>query len=306
MACSTAYVAKYDDGTMVPASSLDRLLRKKGADVQVTYYDYLAGKPLTPETTAAFRAKVVSAVERKEYETTDHVFTSVTVSGVLFLYVSLDNSVRANRAGHPVYERLGAICAVINRVIEDHSDVVVFFSESCRASFKEVHGVRRDVTSWLDIRCTIAETLGLLFLAEKRNNEDQSGMSFGISAFYRGRKIDTYFAQQVLDEGYGSATLGVKLTTGEVCWGVHFPLDFRRSGSENAAHKTMLGLQKVFNAYDGSVCALGDFNTIPGTIEDAIMEAVSPVFELIGGDTLTFYGSYFDTIPVDESWPSLV
>ena len=64
----------------------------------------------------------------KRYDTTDHLISSVTIDGVMFLYVSLDNSVRSNKAGHPLYTRLDAICNVVTTIIEKNQEVVVFFA----------------------------------------------------------------------------------------------------------------------------------------------------------------------------------
>lgn len=36
----------------------------------------------------------------------------------------------------------------------------------------------------------------------------------------------------------------------------------------------MVNLQNVMKEYEGSVCAMGDFNTIPGYIADAINSAL--------------------------------
>ena len=224
----------------------------------------------------------------------------------MFLYVSLDNSVRSNKAGHPLYTRLDAICNVVTTIIEKNQEVVVFFSESCRPSFLlDANDMKQNVVSWLDMRKTICKLCGLTFLAEKRNNEDPSGMSFGVSAFERCSKIDTYFSRNILSEGFGSVALGVKLNTGSICWGIHFPLDFRGQASDNLGYKAMVGLQNVFEEYNGSYCALGDFNTIAGNIENAILNALKPSFELIGGDVYTFFGGYYDTIQ-EQNWEPLL
>ncbi len=62
------------------------------------------------------------------------------------------------------------------------------------------------------------------------------------------------------------------------------------------------------NEYPGSVCALGDMNTIPGMINDSIRKVVkdnSDKYELLlDSDTLTFYGSYYDTVPISALGPN--
>lgn len=43
--------------------------------------------------------------------------------------------------------------------------------------------------------------------------------------------------------------------------------------------------------------AMGDFNTIPGFIEDAILEAIEPEFEFLVTDFgPTFFGAHYDRI----------
>jgi len=115
--------------------------------------------------------------------------------------------------------------------------------------------------------------------------------------------ISKYHVQNILPAGFGSGMVGMCLKSGETVWGLHFPLDFKGDGEKNNNYIAMVELQKVMKAYPGSVCAMGDFNTIPGKIEDLMMSAISDEFKFLLKDFYSFFGLYFDTIDVkrDES-----
>lgn len=50
--------------------------------------------------------------------------------------------------------------------------------------------------------------------------------------------------------------------------------------------------------YKGSVCALGDMNTIEGNINDSIRQSIENTdYKLVLNNTLTFFGAFYDTIP---------
>ena len=103
--------------------------------------------------------------------------------------------------------------------------------------------------------------------------------------------IETYFVRSILTEGFGSAATGIKLKTGEIIWGINFPLDFKGNNEENLGYKTMINLQQLMKEYKGSICALGDFNVIPGKISDAINQAISQDFEFVLNDEPSFFWS---------------
>ncbi len=287
----------------VPASPLDNVLHIRAAPSPVvTFFDFLTGEPLDTNNRPNFYRVIIKNAHEKVYPTTDHLITDVEVGGFHFLYVSLDNSARSNANGHPLYKRLGAICRVLNQILDSlGGKCIVFFSESCRPSFSGDVDHKENLTSWISMRRTIEETCDLRFLIEKRNNDDASDMSFGLSVFYTSvtaNVIATYFTRNILSEGFGSAAVGIKLITGEMVWGIHFPLDFKGQGTDNLGHKTMVNLQKLMLEYPGSVCAFGDFNTIPGAITETIRQAIQPEFEFVLDHTLTFFGAYYDTVPL--------
>uniref|UniRef100_A0A6G6ACH4 Endonuclease/exonuclease/phosphatase family protein n=1 Tax=Borely moumouvirus TaxID=2712067 RepID=A0A6G6ACH4_9VIRU len=290
---------------VVPASPLDNVLKFKNFnEIQVELYDFYQGNLLTPENRKNFYEVVVQNAINKNYPTIDHLITCVKIGEVNFLYVSLDNSVRANMNGYPLYKRLDAICQVLNNIINKLDKCIVYFSESCRYSFLGDRDKRENITSWLSIRDMISERCNLQFIIEKRNNDDSSDMSFGISVFCTDsvkKYIQTYFVKSILLEAFGSVAVGIKLKTGQIIWGIHFPLDFRTEGENNPGFKTMVNLQYLMEEYSGSVCAFGDFNTVPGNISYSINKAIKPDFEFMLVEELTFFGTYFDTIPIDNN-----
>lgn len=54
--------------------------------------------------------------------------------------------------------------------------------------------------------------------------------------------------------------------------------------------------------YKNTVCAIGDFNIIPGKISKCMSYAISPEYIFVLKSRLTFFGSYFDTIPRDKKY----
>jgi hypothetical protein len=172
-------------------------------------------------------------------------------------------------------------------------------------------GPSDNTVSWMSMRQTISHKCDLFYLTEKRNNEDPSNMSFGISAFVCpsvANLIDSYYGVPILSEGFGSVALGVKTIDGNIVWAVHFPLDFKNKANMNHGYIAMTNLQSVLSTYTGSVCAFGDFNTIAGDVADAIKSAILPTYQFVLDNQLTFFGSYYDRITInpDEDWTQLV
>jgi len=159
----------------------------------------------------------------------------------------------------------------------------------------------------VDMRTTISKNCNLEFLTEKRNNEDPSDMSFGVAVFHRTTpgQVKSYYGNSILDEGYGSVAVGVKFMDDSIYWGIHFPIDFKNHGKDNYGYKAITGLQTLMDTYTGSVCAFGDFNTIPGHILDAIELGVRTDDYSLISNSDTFFGAYYDTIPAIDEWTEL-
>jgi len=306
----------------VAATSLDNVLAPKAlaAHVQVRFFSMNSGLPVTtPEEKAAFYQEIVEQRAREEYLTTDHMITVVTYHDKHYMYVSLDNSVRANSCGYPLKDkRLAAICRVINQVIAYlDGNTVLFCSEACRPSFDGGMAEKKDPVSWLHMRRDMAQMTGLCYVTECANNQDPGNMAFGIAAFCTKNLIEHvrgYYGVSVLDVGFGSVMVGVEMPgaddgPNEIIWAIHFPLDFRGKGEENQGYQTMRNCQAVMTKYQGSVLAFGDFNTIPGHIEDAIVSAIQPEFQFLVDDYgPTYFGSHYDLVPLNgaDCPPSLV
>jgi hypothetical protein len=97
------------------------------------------------------------------------------------LYVSLDNSVRANINGFSLVasNRLDRICKLVKTINPD----VVFFSEACRKSFEGGMDVQKNPVYWMDMRQTIIKITGMVYCCECANNFDEKQMSFGVAMF---------------------------------------------------------------------------------------------------------------------------
>ncbi len=299
------------ENELVPASCLDNVLRNKNAqNVVANLYDIVNGDSLTEENKQNFYKLITEERKQKIYKTTDHLITHVFCENINWLYVSLDNSVRSNMNDEPLFKRLFALCELVNKVISKFNkdeSCIVFFSESSRMSFTGGMNNKLNIHPWFEMRNSIEKYCNLKYITEKRNNEDPSGMSFGISVFCSEsamQYIDLYYGVSILSEGFGSCAIGIKTVTNKIVWGIHFPLDFKGDGVNNQGYKTMKNLQKTMIEYTGSVFAFGDFNTVRGKCENAVCDAIDTEnFEFIVKDELTFFGSYYDTIKKDgEEW----
>ena len=296
----------YLDPAIVQGFPLDNVLASRQAQIDWKLRSFLDGKILTPDDMPAFHAQVQSNLTNKLYPTTDHLIIEArqTESPVRFLYLSLDNSVRANQAGYPLKDRLSALVDVIKEAV-GFDPVIIFFSEACCPSFSGSDA--KSGLSWFQMRC------GLSYLGECANNEDLNCMAFGIAAFASPsamKYIRSILPRHISTEGRGSGALGVELVGGESCveryalssdmpngeiiWGIHFPLDFQIRGAENPGAKAMVGLVKLMTEYEGSVWAMGDFNTIPGSIDETIRAATGSAFEFRIEGRDTFFGAYYD------------
>lgn len=301
---------RYPDNRVVPMSPLDNVFYCKSSNPPVIrLYSPLDGSPLdVKELIPKLRNNIV----KKLYPGTDHAILVIRIpfkddTYVSFIYVSLDNSVRANTMGHAVKNRLSQICSLVRSVLflENTVHKIIFFSEACRPSFDGNREHKINLVTWKEIIQTMEKEVPMKWLAEKTYNDDPTGMAMGLAAFYSSSDKDSFIKQvhmhRLWTEKTGSVTIGIELTTGQIIWGVHFPLDFQSVGSTNPAHTTMLNLQKLMKEHVNTVCAFGDFNLVPGTIRDAIASAVSEDFQFaVGPEQLTFFGSYFDTVADPE------
>lgn len=298
---------KLSEQNIVPVSPLDNfLIPKNFENYKITFYNILTGEPLcSREQIQSFYKEITKLVEEGKYLTTDHLIYSIEIDSIIYLYVSLDNSVRSNQNGFSLaHTRLENLMRVVKKIIYNQNYMfVVYFSESCRPSFVGDVKERRDEISWITMRQTINQITGLEFLTEKRNNDDFSGLSFGLSVWITPNMYDTifnYYSTSLLNLGFGSVAVGVRTKNNNIVWGIHFPLDFKNTGLENHGAITMNSLIELMNQYHGSVCAFGDMNTIPGNICNSIKEVVekSGKYKLVCNDVYTFFGSFYDTIPV--------
>ncbi len=208
--------------------------------------------------------------ESKVYTTTDHLVTHVTAEilgeTIHFLYVSLDNSCRANTQGFCLNTRISEICKLVTNALQEKGDCIVCFSEACRPSFYgDEKSEKTTSTPWFWLREFIASKCDLHFLGEAKNNE--SVLSFGLAMFCTPDLVSFIHdvrTERLLTEGFGSVALGVQLydKDGPILWGVHFPLDFNQDFDVNKNLVTLRALCKLLK--QSKSCAIGDFNTIPG------------------------------------------
>lgn len=298
-----------EDGVAVPASSLDQILHQKDSPVVKYLHSMYTGKRVNIKDEAIFHAEVFRKTTEKEYETTDHMPISMEINSIWYLYVSLDNSVRANQFGRALKYRLAKLCTVVVQAIKEcGGSCVVYFSESCRPSFDGNNlDDMKDKMTWFLMREYISKKCSLYFLGECSNNEDSSNMAFGVSAFctdYYRYVISAVIPRRILKEGFGSGAIGIEIN-GVIVWGVHFPLDFKNKGDENLGAITMKTLCILMNSCPSISYAFGNFNTIPGDITDAIVSSISEDMCFADTTRLTFFGAHYDRVKKSE-WIPLI
>lgn len=288
----------------VAISKLDCILKFAGSNIKPRFFSPIDGMEITPDNFPSFLELWKTRTASQIYTTTDHLFIYVEIGNVGFLYVSLDNSVRANMSGSPLKLRIPALCEVITTCIKNinKQNIVVFFSEACRPSFDGGMNNKTNVVLWEDLKTIIQTNCGLLHIGECSNNNDGSGMSFGISAFCMGNSeyIDDVILERILTDTLGCGAVGIKLPTGEIGWGVQLPLDFKGIGKENRGAKGLEGLVEIMNKHSGSVCGIGDFNMLPGQITQSIASVIPENMELTTAPFATFFGAWFDTFEPKE------
>lgn len=296
----TTYASVVYDSTFVPVNLLDNVLTFASNSPKCNLHSFLTGEIITTDNASRIYSEVAANTKNKIYPTTDHMFISTECNGRKICYVSLDNSVRSNAAGHPLKDRLSALCDAINGMM---TACVIFLSESCRASFDTNDVVNQpNRMSWQRIRRYIEKVCLVTYLGECANNEDS--MAMGVSAFCTYdyvQYIDTVMPRHLCT---GSGAVGIKFTDGSIVWGIHFPLGNKSASNDKIPAETlaMNGLVKLMRSHSGSYCAIGDFNTIPGKISDNIMAEIPIDMQFVLKDSLSFFGSYYDTISTDEKY----
>ena len=297
------------DGDKVgPSSCLDNILSFKESGIEnYSLLNVLDGSVLTKENRPNMYKNLIELVRTKKYLTTDHAIVKVKhKNGITYIYISLDNSVRSNICGHPLKDRLPEICNLINNIIRNtNGKCVLFFSEACRPSFEGNNNERKNEITWFEMKNIISETCNLRFIGEVRNNNDSSGMSFGLSSFCTENcteYIQDYFGVVLTLKSFGSVALGVKVKSEEIVWAIHFPLNFK---DPNINYECTIELIKTMKNYKGSIFAFGDFNSFD-SFDDALRKAVveNSEFELLI-DELSFFASYYDTIPNNNKFKLL-
>lgn len=308
----STYIVKNED-LVVPASPLDNILTKQGITVEYNFHSVYDGTIIDDSNRSNFYSKVIENTIAKKYEHTDHLFISMKIKGIHYGYVSLDNSVRANQFGSALKNRLSTLCeAIIGFIRECNNSCVIFFSESCRPSFdgNDLSNRINEMT-WFEIREHISDKCNLYYLGESANNEDSNNMAFGVSAFCTNNcrpLIHSVLPKRILNIGFGSGTIGIKMKNGDTIWGIHFPLDFRMEGEDNLGAKTMKGLCALMKTCLGDSYAFGNFVTIPGKIERAVGDAIDDDMSFAVAKQLTFFGSYYDTVRItsEDDWTPFV
>jgi hypothetical protein len=293
---STEYYISKNEDTYVPAARLDNVLVKIQGDASsqelVTFELRSCDDGTVIDDRQQFYIDIISRNKLAEYPATDHCPIILTVGGFKFAHISLDNSMRSATAGHGLCTRLVGIMRVVENIDAD----VVFFSKACRKLFTS-NGM-----PWVHCRRFIENTGKLHFIGEHADDYDISGMAFGIAAFAKQRFIDHGYdciiPAKLIPDGFGSAALGIRLSDKSIIWAVHMPLDFAPICESNKNIRAMNSLCKLMDdtSMGNSICAFGDFNTIPDHTDIPMTDVATSYGYRFLNNELTFFGSYYDTV----------
>ena len=289
--------------TMIVASSLDHAVwssKTHRAPPVVMWFDQFNGDEIRDDRHGAdtLHRKASRATEFAEHHTTDHAIQVVVTCSGRYAFVSLDNSDRANKAGHPLTTRLHNICRVIRRLICNTAATTpidaVFFSEANRPSPHTVGGTS---ATWPEMAAKISEWCSLHYVGVNANND--GAMSFGVACFVREELANevTGIPRHLSHEGWGCAAFGLR-HNGRVVWGVHLPVDFRNPPATNVGVLTAAKFGALYDSEPDSDVIFGDFNTFHGPIGDGILAEIARQGFLSASRSVTFISSYFDTCPV--------
>jgi len=296
------------EGKMTPCSNLDCILATK--PITYKYLDPYDGLDITEETFPNVIRTARNQHVSKVYKTTDHsiilIEYEVDNKKINVLFFSLDSSVRANENGFPLYSRVDNLIELINKIIARlGGDCLLFFSEACRPSFLGPMNNRENIVSWTTIKDQIISGVkGLESVGDYPNNSNE--MSFGIAVFSLGVKVTDVFVENLMQKdnkpiGFGCSCVGIQLVDGSIIWGTHFPIDFKGIKEESNSYIVMARLVEVIKSYKSTIFAFGDFNMIPGNMEEAIILAFKTLktedMNLIRSQFISFFPAYFDTIP---------
>jgi hypothetical protein len=291
-------------GKTLPVSMLDHVIYKdKVHDAPiVTYYCPSTGDILSK---ASYQLAINNAIN-EIYPATDHTPFSFEIEDSLkVLYVTFDCSIRSENAGHPLWDkRLINICKMVKKINAD----LVFFSEACRKS-ANVH--------WLQMRLKITELTELEYCLESTNNFSKDSMSLGVAMF--AKKTALYHLESIqatrlveVDPSisfWGSGCIVVKTKTGTVLVGCQFPIDLKRTGSDNLTGKAMKSLIALLDDCIKSVndraYGFGDFNTIEGNMAESVYDVLVKTNWKMTDGIYTFLASYYDEVQGDTKFTEM-
>jgi hypothetical protein len=310
----------------VTASTLDNVLVVEGSqlEVPVTVYDPFEARELDETTRDLVLAQHHEKISSETYQTTDHAYVLVETPRThdAVLVVSLDNSERANKHGHPAADRIPAVCKHINKIFDEWrtksrqpGHFMVTFLEGCRRSFTEfkwkgsiiVEEVPWDFpTRWeKPMIVQIEEHCDVTWMNQDAKN-NPGDMSFCLATFSKTHEspatYDVHLAtHSLITTGHGSAA--VQLTFGaepvrDSVWVVGLPLDLSHEDG-GVTGEALTELARLMKQDPNAVCAVGDMNTISGRNTDALLEVMASegLKPLLNFTTPTYFGAYFDLVP---------
>lgn len=300
-----AFLAKKEN-QYVPAGNLDQVLCQNASNFTIDLYTPEGG--VLGET--GYITSAIELIRNKTYTHTDHLILVLKNGNHIVIYVSLDNSVRANISGFPLKgARLNNIAAAIRDImaIYENNKVVLCCSEAGRPSFDGGMDAQENRVEWKEMAATIANISGLQYRDVFKNNDHE--MAFGIAVFTSPDLTLTMTGHNLLgDNGFGSAAVQISVPgfANDII-AVHFPVDFHRQGADNYGAITMASLLELIGSTNA--VAFGDMNLIrDGGIRDAItaemasfnkdLDTGKQITFRIPVDLPTFYGAFFDTVNV--------
>lgn len=222
-------------------------------------------------------------VEDQIYTNTDHAIMVIELEdGTTIIHYTLDASVRANKNNASVGMRLQNMLCTLFKVMSCYSKVILCVNESGRATFDK----DSNPISWDEIIDNFINYLGFNYLGLYRNNPGE--MAFGISVFASpslSGKVNI-LPQNITTSG--CAVVGICYNS-FIYWCSYFTI--KKEDNQEA----FTDIVKLFDKYENTQFAFGDFNTIFPNVE---LVNILQEYELLTCKYGTFIGAYFDLVPV--------
>jgi hypothetical protein len=275
-----------------PVSCLDLVLEKDGNKVikSVRYLDH-KGQFLASSENGITPSRMLEFLT-SGLKVTDHAIVVIYfANGVVLAIVSLDNSVRANLAGHQIYRRTREFNTLFKQLIAENNVTHLALTEAHRPAFEgrlfnADEELLKPVLTWEELQTALFEGIAVSQNVMETNNNDE--VSFGVMVVQVAPSVPVKLTGVRL-AGAGCVLMEIEDFRVLVC---HAPLVFNTSDPKNKL-APFIGAIKQY----GPSVICGDMNSIDNGPNSA-MAAYKAAFGdyLLALGPWTFAANFFDTV----------